>query len=786
MKSYFRFLSRNKLYAFINMAGLVVSLMFVILLGDYTWRQYTIDSWHMHADRIYLTGNRSLFYMWPQAAEEMRQMCPEVEQTCCVMSQCGKIKSDRQEVKSKEDEALIMLADSTFFRFFDFKMVRGDRMTALDAPDKCVITEKLARQLFGNSDPIGEPLQIVGYRHVMINGEDPYDSTLVYTVSAVVKELDHTVLPNETQVIASMKRYPQVMGYRLDNHSFAYGPTGSAKAFLMLRKGMTLDKKKKMIKDHLAKYYSGGWDKEELAVTPLTDIMFAPQNNGSGMQKGDKTRVRILLAAVLAILFFAISNYINLTVANTGFRAKEMATRRLFGSSQRKISLKLIAESTLMITVSFVIGLALACCFQEDAATLFKGKIDLMSDIYPGTVSVCLGFILALGIISGIIPLWQLSRFQPIDIVKGSFRFRSKMILGKVFIIIQNIITVTMLTAALVIWLQLNCLIKAPLGYHTENLFQIDCPQGKTQLVRNQLEKMPFVEAIGMSEFTKLASGQCSMRYVAHEDKHTTIYMMNLDKTAFDLYGLRIKKDHGSTSDGYYLTEEAMRQLGYTEDDREIDWGDWTNPITGILYDFHRVNILQGPEPFAIGLTDKMTYPSFVVKINGDRHAKASFVAMMKEQGVSDADMKWYVNSMEENIAQSFVDHRNTLKIITLFTLVAIVISVLGFIGMSLFFVRQRQKEIGIRKMMGSTSREVMWLMFRTFCTPLLLSFVIAIPLSWYIMHGWLTNFNYRITLSPWIFIVTCAFTLLVAVLSVGYQIVKAVSTNPVESIKTE
>lgn len=261
---------------------------------------------------------------------------------------------------------------------------------------------------------------------------------------------------------------------------------------------------------------------------------------------------------------------------------------------------------------------------------------------------------------------------------------------------------------------------------------------------------------------------------------------MNLDQTAFDLYGLRIKKDHGSTSDGYYLTEEAMRQLGYTEDDREIDWGDWTNPITGILYDFHRVNILQGPEPFAIGLTDKMTYPSFVVKTNGDRHAKASFVAMMKEQGVSDADMKWYVNSMEENIAQSFVDHRNTLKIITLFTLVAIVISVLGFIGMSLFFVRQRQKEIGIRKIMGSTSREAMWLMFRTFCAPLLLSFVIAIPLSWYIMHGWLTNFSYRITLSPWIFIVTCAFTLLVAVLSVGYQIVKAVSSNPVESIKTE
>ena len=141
---------------------------------------------------------------------------------------------------------------------------------------------------------------------------------------------------------------------------------------------------------------------------------------------------------------------------------------------------------------------------------------------------------------------------------------------------------------------------------------------------------------------------------------------------------------------------------------------------------------------------------------------------------------------MEESIADTFEDQQNTLKIITLFTFVAIVISVMGFIGMSLFFIRQRQKEIGIRKIMGSSSREVMMLMLRTFCAPLLVSFVIAIPLSWYIMNDWLTNFSYRISLSPWIFATTCAFALLVAVLSVGFQIVKAVRVNPVESIKTE
>lgn len=225
--------------------------------------------------------------------------------------------------------------------------------------------------------------------------------------------------------------------------------------------------------------------------------MFAPQNDGKGVLKGDKTRLRIMLAAVLAILFFAISNYINLTVANTGFRAKEMATRRLFGSSQRRISLKLIAESTLMVAVSFAIGLVLAFSFQQDAVNLFKGKIALGDDINTGSVSICLGFILLVGFISGILPSWQMSRFQPIDIVKGNFRFRSKMVLGRLFIVLQNVITVTMLTASLVIWLQLNHLIQAPLGYNTKNLYYVDSPQGKNQAVRNKLEKMPFVERIG-------------------------------------------------------------------------------------------------------------------------------------------------------------------------------------------------------------------------------------------------------------------------------------------------
>ena len=788
MKSYFRFLSRNKLYTLINIAGLVVSLMFVILMGDYTWRQYSIDSWHKNAERIYLTGNQQMFFMWPQAAEEIKKQCPELEMTCCVLSVDGKIKYGQQEVKSKDaKEGIIMLADSTFFQFFDFDLVKGDRLTALDAPDKCVITEQLAKRLFGSKNPIGESLQIVGNRHVHIGDADPYDSTLVYTVSAVAKDFDYTVLPNETQVIASMERYPQVVGYKLENNMFAYASTGAIKAFLMRKPGTNLESKKEQIEDYLRKNYANAWGNYELSLTPLTDVMFAPQNEGAGLLKGNKTRLQILLAAVMAILFFAVSNYINLTVANTGFRAKEMATRKLFGSSQHEISLKLIAESTLMVAACFVVGFALACCFQDDASVLFKGKIAMIDDIRPETIGVSVGFVLLTGILSGVMPSWQISRFEPIDIVKGSFRFRSKMVLGKVFVILQNVITVTMLTSALVIWLQLNHLTHAPLGYNTRNLYYVFSPQGKFQTARNLLEKMPFVEDIGVFQKTTFSNMSWNSQTINRDDKKVQMLLTDMDSTAFRLYGLEILKDYGLTNGGYYLNEEAMRQMGYTDADREIDWGGGEkNPIAGILRDFHRVNVLQDVEPFALRLQDNMEYPGFLVKTNGDKRAKAAFIEMVKALGCPEAETKWLVCGLEESIADTFEEQQNTLDIISLFTLIAIVISVMGYMGLSLFFIRQRQKEIAIRKVMGSTSGEVLLLMLRTFSIPMLISFAIAVPISWYIMRDWLSNFSYRIALSPWIFAAAGFTCFIISLLTVIFQSWRAASENPINNIKTE
>ena len=789
MKSFFRFLSRNMLYTLINIAGLVVSLMFIILMGDYTWRQYSIDSWHKNADRIYLMGEENYFFLWPQAAEGIKRLCPDVEQTCCVMSQMGRIKYGVKEVKDADGEnGIIMLADSSFFLLFDYPLVEGDRQTVLDAPDKCVVTEKLARRLFGNKNPIGESLQIVGEHQVFINHVNPYDSTLVYTVSGVMKDMDRTVLPNETQLIVSMQRYPQVMGYKLDDKSFASGGTGTVKAFFLMKPGANVDATREIASKYIDDHHHGVWRDSKPVMTPLTDIMFAPQNNGLGLLKGDKTRLRILLAAVLAILFFAISNYINLTVANTGFRAKEMATRRLFGSSQREISLKLIAESTLMVAFCFAIGLALAFYLQDAASELFRGKISLMNDISVGSVSLFLGFNLLLGFVSGILPSWHISRYQPIDIVKGSFRFHSKMILGRLFIIVQNVVTVTMLTSALVIWLQLNHLIHAPLGFNTENLFYIESPAGKSQTMRNLLEKMPFVERIGCYQGSTFTGYNfCGKGVKNSKGDYEMLMTTDLDKEAFELLGLKIIRDNGVANNGYYLNGEALHLLNYTGEEKDFVWGDdQKDLVAGILQDFRIINVLEDMQPMAIRKLETMEDPNYLVKTNGDRHAKNAFRSMLREQGIPEKDLQYYVLSMEDSIAETFEEHQNTLDIITLFTLIAIVISVMGYIGLSLFFIRQRQKEIAIRKVMGSTSGEVLMLMLRSFSIPMLISFVIAVPISWYIMNDWLNNFSYRIALNFWIFAAAGFTCFIISLLTVIVQSWRAASENPVNNIKTE
>lgn len=796
MKYFFRFLKNNPLYAVINVVGLALSLMFVILIGDYTYRQFSIDKWHRNHERIYVLGteNGNSLLSWPDCAHSLKDRYPEVEDVCCVYMHNGKIKhEDKVYEESQGDNAgNIMLADSNFFRFFDFKMIDGDRETALDSPEKCVVTESLAKALFPDGNALGQPLQIEGTRYVFVSDDngDPYDSSLVYTVSGVIKDLDKTVFLNETAVIANLERAPQVLGYRLRNDLMASGPLGSTLSFLMLRPGASLEDKIEDLTSYCIESIPvfNFYGNTKAAIIPLDDLMFAPQNTGAGLQTGDKSLLGILLAVVLAILMFAVTNYINLTVANTGFRAKEMATRRLLGSDGLGISLELIGESTLMVFISFIIGGALALLLEDKMAVLFKGKIDILKDINFSTVSVSLLFIVLTGIISGIMPTISLSKYKPIDVVKGSFRYHSKMVLSRIFIILQNVITMTMMTATLTILLQMNHLVKAPLGYNTENIYRVS--SDNPEVLRNALKSQPFIQGIGSFSGTSLDGNYCSMSSRKDKDNNNLlVYLTTWDKEFIDIMGINLVKDNHLSGDVKYINEELAGKLSLGDGESEVTWGDGSvTQVAGVFSNFHMTNILDPYQPFMITVkdTDEIEDPNFMVKTNGDPLAWKKLCDLVKEVDGSTEDIDWKVQSIESSVKASLTEEKNTMRVVGIFTGVAVLISILGFIGMSLFFIRQRKKEIGVRRIMGSTTNEVLSLLLTKFCAPLLVSFIFAVPLSWFIMDKWLESFSYRIGLSPWIFIASGAVSLLIAVVSIFFQTLHAAHSNPADAIRAE
>lgn len=796
MKYFFRFLKNNPLYAVINVVGLALSLMFVILIGDYTYRQFSIDKWHRNHERIYVLGteNGNSLLSWPDCAHSLKDRYPEVEDVCCVYMHNGKIKhEDKVYEESQGDNAgNIMLADSNFFRFFDFKMIDGDRETALDSPEKCVVTESLAKALFPDGNALGQPLQIEGTRYVFVSDDngDPYDSSLVYTVSGVIKDLDKTVFLNETAVIANFERAPQVLGYRLRNDLMASGPLGSTLSFLMLRPGASLEDKIEDLTSYCIESIPvfNFYGNRKAAIIPLDDLMFAPQNTGAGLQTGDKSLLGILLAVVLAILMFAVTNYINLTVANTGFRAKEMATRRLLGSDGLGISLELIGESTLMVFISFIIGGALALLLEDKMAVLFKGKIDILKDINFSTVSVSLLFIVLTGIISGIMPTISLSKYKPIDVVKGSFRYHSKMVLSRIFIILQNVITMTMMAATLTILLQMSHLVKAPLGYNTENIFRVS--SDNPEVLRNALKSQSFIQGIGSFSGTSLDGNYCSMSTRKDKDNNNLlVYLTTWDKEFIDIMGINLVKDNHLSGDVKYINEELAGKLSLGDGESEVTWGDGkVMQVAGIFSNFHMTNILDPYQPFLISVkdTDEIEDPNFMVKTDGSPDARKKLCDLIKEVDGTTEDLDWKLQSVDDNIKASLNEEKNTMRIVSIFTGVAVLISILGFIGMSLFFIRQRKKEIGVRRIMGSTTNEVLSLLLTKFCAPLLVSFIFAVPLSWFIMDKWLESFSHRIGLSPWIFIASGAVSLLIAVVSIFFQTLHAAHSNPADAIRAE
>ena len=766
-KTYLKFLSRNKGYTAIDLFGLSVSLLFVLLIGVYTWQEFSTDRFHENKDRIYLVGTSGAETAYG-IAPRLENRYPEVEKTCRVVDFTFAATGCKSEGKGVN--ASLICADSTFFDLFSFRLLQGDPKQALVSSSNVVVSQSFARKLYGTENVLGRSLEI---------------DTLRYTVSGVVEDLRHTSLP-KAEVILPAQEAPKLNPYLA--YADGMANAGGALLFVLTHEGTDFQQR---ADDILTWYKEFFWpyiqeQTDEVKILPLTDIYFSGINSIT-LHLGDKRFVLILMSIGIVILFFAVLNYINLTVAQAGFRAKEMATRRLLGSSRTELFWRLMSESVLMCSMAMALAVFFSFYAKPLANDLLQTRLDLTILFSPIALGAILLFIAFLGCLSGWLPATVISRVQPIDVVRGTFRLKTKMTYSKVFITFQNFITIVMLVCSLVMIFQINHLIKAPLGYNTKNLFiaELYLDTNKQHTFVNQVSNLAGVSRIGRAEQVPFYNTMnMSITYQDGGIDHAIrMQMYRMEHVCFDMLGLEMKQDNKIANPKWYLNEAAMRAMNLQSDAPKAVIDKKDIPISGIISDFRDGNILANVSPVLFQFMKPEDEANVaLIEIQGNLYDTVKEIEAIYSSLTGGLPMTG--KFLDEHIQDSFQSQIRLAKIVGVFTFVAVLISLLGLLAMSTYFIQQRSLEVAVRKVFGSDNRQILTQLVKTFLMYVVFAFFLAVPVAYYFMSDWLADYSYRISLNPFIFIGAGAVCLLISFLTVFYQSWHAANANPIDSFR--
>ena len=771
-RSFFKFLGRNKLYTFINIFGLSVSLMFVILIAVYTKQELSVDNFQEKSERIYGIGNEHFIGSGYGLATYLLDRYPEIEKVTATHTQ----QSQPVELRDQRFNADLLFVDSTFYDIFSFRMIEGENI--LRSKSEVILSESFARKLFGNENPIGQSL--------IINEDLPL------TVGGVTEDFRNTVIPYG-DIIMNMQLVESNFNSSISNKHM--DNAGGVSIFILEREGADLVSKipdmEEYFKEFFWVYNRGVWEK--VTLTPLKDIYFSPMEVSNDLNQGNKSMVMILISVGILILVFAIINYINLTVAQTGFRAKEMATRRLLGAEKGEIFWKFILESTIMVALAFIIGFLLAGALEGPAGRVLATNINLWENLTPAFVILAVILIIFLGIVSGIIPSAFISRYKPLDVVKGSFKQKSKMVFSKVFIVFQNVITISLIAGSITMLLQIRHMINAPLGYNIEGIIEVQSSGMRSMdmvsAFQNEVRQLASVQEVSRTRGTPLNQGNNNT--IHYKGKNISFQTFMADSAFFRIMGFEILEDYKQGAvDGYWLNEKSLAELEL--EPGALNFRMWEEgdpiPIMGILKNFKLGDMTYNEvDPVLLHIfRDNNFWPwQFLIKYEGDGEQVYNDIKNIYEEltGLDfNIDGTFIVKEMEERYA----GQKRILNIVTIFTIIGILISMLGLIAMSTYFIQQRASEIAVRKVFGSTRGEVFRKLVFNFLKLVLIAFVIAAPLIFFLMRRWLSDYSYRIDLNPLIFLAAGLLALIIAAITVSWQSARAANRNPIDSIRNE
>ena len=765
MKSYLKFLSRNKLYTAIEAVGLAVSLAFVIIIGSYVWQQYAVTWENPDRERVYVPGTPgfpALTYGFPDAIGDI----PEIES---VSRMCNVVV--HPVIRGENTEAESVGVEPEFFEICpQFRFVEGSA-DVLSAPNNAILSASFARK---HSLSVGEALDITGSS---------------YVVGAILEDLKGTVIkPYDIFLNAAVYKDEW---QPFDNY-------GSTVTLIKVRpetdRKELYDKLESVCKDVYSSIYGQSFF-EHLELSRYDELFF--KETEGFFRHGDKATLRILMLVGLLLLLSAILNYINLSVALTGKRAKEMAVRQLSGASRAGIIWKYLAESIAFTAVCFAAGLLLAEAFCPAMNALLNNPDIPIKIIWsPGYVFAYIVIILLVGVLCGIFPAMMSGRYNPVDVMKGGYRRRSKMVFSKVFIVLQNALAVILIALAITMEAQMHKTQERPMNCNIENIFFLKDFSGEDNApLKDALEALPCVRRIGRSSGVP---GSINMgQYSTTRDGQDILYkLIRMDSTAFSMFGFEILEDfHAPQFNSVWFSDKTFAATGFDSDYHDISGTlsrrtKGCEQVAGVFKSFPTNNANIGEEDNAIVSlmrSEDIPFAGWVIETTPDRKAaKAQIMEAydncIKGKQIYGSLAFW----VDENIAEAWKPARNNMRLVEIFMLLSIIIALLGLVAMSTYYADEKSRDIAVRKVFGGTVDTEAQRTIREYMVLVGIACVIGIPIAVYAAQEYLKDFIYRLEGYWWIFVVAVLLTGLIAFVSVIWQVLKAAKTNPAIELKKE
>jgi len=801
IKNYFKIalrnLRKNKAFSFINIFGLAIGLTCFMLISAFVFNELSYDKYPANAKDIYrvtlsVTGNGDVA-VYPDVdlavGEGIKNAFPEVKAFTRISPASDFVKyKDNQ---FKEDH--LAFADSNFFKIFSIPLIEGNESNALVAPNSVVISKAFAKKYFGVENPVGKSL-VIGLHEALYKVTGVFDK---------VPENSHF----------HFDAFLSLSTWHIENPTWNnLGPY----TYLLLNKNADPKKLEAKFPQLVAKYVVPENQRDMgislaeaqksvntfvFSLQPLTDIHLYSHTKYELEPNGDIQYVYIFSALALFILLLACVNFTNLSTARAVKRAREVGIRKVMGSLKKQLIIQFLTESVLLTFLSMLVAFGLLVLFLPYFNQLANREIPFGLFINYKSMLAIVSLIFITGIVAGIYPAFFLSSFNTIKVLKGSASKGSQNnLLRSSLVVFQFFISIALIIATIVVYQQLYFMQNKKLGYDKEQVlflpdarllgknqtaFQQQLSENKNVVassISRSVPGLPFMD--GTEIYSKNENGN-------GKEIHANIYHVDVDylKTLGIqiIRGRNFSKDFSTDSSAVVINQAMVRELGWSHTNPVgktiVRSGQQQFKVLGVVADFNYASAKQEVAPLMMMLGNN--YGGLVIKINTSDVKE--FLADLKKQWDSfNPEGPLEYTFLDDNFAKLYASEIRTQKIFSAFAIIAIIIASLGLFGLSAFVIEQRKKEISIRKVLGASVRNVLLLVSKDFLLLVGIAFVISVPVTWWAMHNWLQDFAYRINIKWWVFILAGMIAILISVLTISFQAIKAAISNPVKSLKTE